>query len=174
VDHRDRNRTLAQNTEHPITPLRAEGQGALSWISFLLHFCQFHKIWSTTTIMSYTDCESLLPYLTTSPLEKKQRCPLKAEFDVLSSIHVLFGKLSHRCTSLATGAHVQAHQKPPFPSRQAQLNHQCDINAKAAQIQYQPSAVNQITLCQAYSHHEAPPSLETPKLLADGNGGTNC
>ena len=145
---------MAQCTGHasgnPITPLRAECQGALSWILLLRHICIFHTISCHAELLPFTDCKHLLPYMSTTPLAHGNSIPSHPDYDITMTLHHQFNLLSNHCSSLANAEHVTSHQRPPFLNRQTSLNHLCDITAKATRASHEPTPVYPLPCCKAY------------------------
>jgi hypothetical protein len=116
---------------NPITPFHAECVAATSAITFLATVCQLKSIATTSTITMYTDCKSLLPYMTGEAIHYKHASPLRKEFDVSQHLHNTIAATKTVLPGLKPGQYVKAHQTITEGSTwEAILNNDCDTAAK--------------------------------------------
>jgi hypothetical protein len=117
---------------NPITALRSECFGVLSWLFTLLTICDhFHIDRISATIIPYTDNTTTTQYMTNNPIADKYVNLLLADYDVRKTIHDWYAQLHQKCPLLQHGIHVKAQNNDPSQSIQTRLHTECDTMAKS-------------------------------------------
>ena len=108
------NTTIAHGTGHtpgnPITSLRTQCYGILSWVAFLKHFLLFHEIHATARITTFCDCPKAISHTDPSPVDTCCYKPCTPDFDITTVLHSEYNLLKTTCNLLDPIIHIKVHR----------------------------------------------------------------
>ena len=109
-----KNETIAHGTGHapgnPITSLRTQCYGILSWVVFLKHFLLFHEIHATSRITTFCDSPQAISHTDSSPVDTCCYKPCTPDFDIITVLNSEYNKLKTSCNLLEPISHIKVHR----------------------------------------------------------------